>query len=97
MSEYIKMHGPAFDGSGKMAETDVHVDNIAAFKRSGWAEGSLKQAAAEAKEETAAAPPPVKETTSTTPTRCGFMLKGGKQCGKDAVKGSEFCAIKSHK
>ncbi len=37
----IKMHGPALDGSGETHETNVHEDNIAAFKKAGWVEGEL--------------------------------------------------------
>ncbi len=85
------MHGPAFDDSGEIIESDVHTDNIAAFKAAGWVEGKLKN------EAPAVQAAPAREVTSTTPNRCAFMLKSGKQCGKDAVKGSEFCATKGHK
>jgi hypothetical protein len=35
----ITMHGPALDGSGETHQTEVHPDNVEAFKRSGWVEG----------------------------------------------------------
>ena len=40
MSEYITMHGASLDGSGEIVQTEVHVNNVQAFKNSGWKEGA---------------------------------------------------------
>lgn len=87
---YIKMHGPAFDNSGKITETDVHVDNVAAFKRAGWVEGEMEKTEPVKKVETP-------EPDSTTPKRCAFIKKDGEQCSNDAVKDSDYCWVKTHK
>lgn len=41
MAEFIKMHGPALDGSGEIHESEVHPANVKAFEASGWAVGPI--------------------------------------------------------
>lgn len=36
------MHGLSLDGSGEIAETEVHPDNVAAFERAGWKSGAME-------------------------------------------------------
>lgn len=42
--ETVKMHGPAFDGSGKMVERDVPFADVRAYKAAGYVEGGLPEA-----------------------------------------------------
>lgn len=39
--EYLTMHGVAFDNSGEIVETQVHINNKQAFLNAGWVEGKL--------------------------------------------------------
>ena len=41
--DYVKMIGLALDGSGVMKQLDVHPNNVAAFKASGYTVGTLPE------------------------------------------------------
>jgi len=39
--EHVLMHGPSFDGSGKMVEREVPAVDVKAYKAAGYVEGAL--------------------------------------------------------
>jgi len=42
--ENVLMHGPSFDGSGKMVEREVPAVDVKAYKAVGYVEGGLPKA-----------------------------------------------------
>lgn len=42
--ETVKMHGPSFDGSGKMVEREVPSADVKAYEAAGYVKGGLPEA-----------------------------------------------------
>jgi hypothetical protein len=39
--EHVLMHGPSFDGSGKIVEREVPVGDVKAYQAAGYVEGAM--------------------------------------------------------
>lgn len=62
----VKMHGPSFDGSGKIVERDVPRKDYAAYRSAGYEEGPLPESVL-VKNELAAIKEEVKATWQAKP------------------------------
>jgi hypothetical protein len=88
----IKMHGLSLTGSGEPAETDVHPDNIEAFKASGWKIGELPKKISDDDIKSLNEEPEV-----VAAKQCAFIKDDGEQCGNKTKGDSDFCFLKTHK